>query len=150
MPRFALFFLALALLAAGCAAHVPMAPTLADHQAKAFQPTQETAAIYVVRPGKPIASSVLFQVAVNGQVLGHLATATYLWVPVAPGTHTVVASSNENSVRETVTVQPGQAVYLALLPRMGMTTTRVASKVLEPRDGHTIVANSRLAQRLDQ
>jgi hypothetical protein len=150
MFKYLLILLAFALLGAGCAAHVPMAPPLADSQAKAFQPQPDAAALYVVRPGNYFGSAIMFQVAVDGQVMGHLATKTYLLLPLAPGTHTVVASSNENSARETVTLHPGQFAFVALAPRMGMVSARVALQVLDADTGQRAVAKSRLAQRLDQ
>lgn len=149
MKPFALVTLALALLlCVGCASHIPMAPQLADSQAKTFQPPTGMAGIYII--GYKYTTGVVFQVAVDGTLVGPLTNQTYFWFPVPPGTHTIVVSSQENSVRETLSVAPGHSAFLGIYGKMGLMTPRVGVRVLDPTTGHQAVRRSRLAQRLDQ
>lgn len=141
MKPLALLTLTLALLAAGCAT-VPLAPATPD-RIVTQRPTADTATIYVARPGV-IGFAVLFEVLLDGVVVGNLAAKTYLQLDVPPGVHTLAVNWGARVERVQVTLAPSQQAYYRI------TAMSAAITPLDAHDGAKAVAKSRLAQRLDQ
>lgn len=145
-----LTLLLIALLTAGCAATVPLAPDLPGRSVLRQPVPPGVAHVYVVRPGAYSGSALLFGVTMDGVPAGSLANNTYFVFTVAPGSHTLLVSSAENVDRLALTVAGGQRYFFRTKQRMGMGQNRVGLLPLAPEDGQNALAKSRLAQRLDQ
>ena len=86
----------LALLLTACAATIPLAPQTDDAVAKTFTAPPDRSVIYIARESQYFGKAILFQVAVDGKLLGGIASGTYYMAQALPGEHAVTALSNEN------------------------------------------------------
>lgn len=129
----------------GCAS-VPLAPPALDIAAKQFQaPPAGQAQLYVIRDSV-LGSSVLFQVLLDGQLVGSLGSRTYLLIPLSSGTHLLSALTTENHANLSLAVTANHTYYARLFPKLGWTTTRVGLEHLEGAEGREAVrATTRVA-----
>jgi len=144
-PKGTRWLLVAHLLFAGCAATIPIAPKFVDESAKTFAPPTGQAAIYIVRENAYKGKAILFQVALDGKLLGGIAAGTYYAPTVLPGDHTITALSNENQDSTKVTVEAGSVYFIKVEPHWGMVSARVGLKQLSFAEGKPLVAASALA-----
>jgi hypothetical protein len=140
-----LWLVAACLFFAGCAATIPVAPKFVDESAKAFVPPAGQAAIYIVRENAYKGKAILFQVALDGKLLGGIAAGTYYAPSVPPGNHTITALSNENQDSTKLSVEAGSVYFIKVEPRWGMVSARVGLKQISFAEGKPLVSASSLA-----
>ncbi len=107
---------ALMLAASGCAT-VPMAPQEHDLAAKSFSTQSDLANLYVYRASS-FGTAVKYPVTVDGKMLGELPGATYIFVRVPPGPHTVGVVAQTNKTQP-FTAEAGRNHYVKVTPAMG-------------------------------
>lgn len=134
----------------GCigSATVPLAPAALDQRAKAFEPPQGQALLYVVHEPKQTLSWTLFRVIVDDVPRGVVAAGTYLVFTVAPGAHSVAVLTSENYAEKTVHMEAAQIAVVYLTREMGWAATRVGIQILRDIVGREAVRAATLAQTI--
>lgn len=139
----------LALIAAvlgACSAAIPLASPGLDAQAKLFEPVPEKAVLYVVQNGGYEARRALFQVFVDGRAVGSLTGWTFHRLVIEPGEHSLIASSPENELAYSVSLDRGAVRFVGLTSKIGWTDMRVGEiRELSNEQGHRDVSQARLA-----
>ncbi len=74
-------------------ATVALAPPTEDQQAKTFKVSEQQANIYVFRRYKVFGAGLLFQIYLDGLIVGQVAPGAYFLFQVDPGEHTVASST---------------------------------------------------------
>jgi uncharacterized protein DUF2846 len=121
MKKMNLFVMAVCgFLLAGCAS-VPMTSAPLDSQAKQFAPEAGKSSIYVYRSGI-IGQALVFQVMLDGRIVGAVAPDTYQLLSVPPGDHTVAVFSPENLQQQKVTAVGGRNYFFKVTVSMGWAT----------------------------
>jgi len=145
--RKATLLLLVLVTSAGCAttASVPVAPPLDDVAAKRGLSDQTKSRIYVLRRGEYKGSAILFRIAVDGLIAGGLAPATYRYFDVEPGTHKVLAMSNENEEVREFKTEAGREYFVVIGVRFGTMTARVGFDEA-PNADREILRGSQLAK----
>lgn len=141
LPSFAVVSAALLI---GCASAPPESPE-AVASAMAFSPTAGRARLYVVRRGS-IGTAVLFQVAINGRIVGSLPTRSFLSEELLPGRYNVSIFAPGN--QETVILDAEAAkVYFvrAELSKTSLATKAVVTQVSE-KEGRRLVTDLPMMQ----
>lgn len=139
----ALCALAVLVLASGCAS-VQMASSDQDAAAKSFAVKPGKANIYVYR-NETMGAAMKMHVMLDGKPVGDTASKTYLVLEVAPGPHTVV-SKTENESTVTVNAAPGRNYFLWQEVKMGLMTARSNLQEVDEATGKAGVAECKLIQ----
>lgn len=147
MFRKLLAVLALAplLLATGCAS-VPMESAEKDAAAKTYAVAPNKANIYVYR-NETFGAAIRMPVALNGRLVGDTASKTYLKLEVAPGPHTVMSKTENDSVVK-VNAVAGRNYFLWQEVKMGMFAAGSALREVDEATGKAGVAECMLIQAL--
>ncbi len=124
---------------------MPVAPVTEDTEAKAFAPPPGKAGVYIAR-NSILAYGVLFQIIVDGKMVGGIAKDTYHWLAVEPGEHSVVVMSRENQDMVEFTAEEGQNYFYIVEPGMGWGSARANIKPLEEGEGQKVVEGCKLAR----
>jgi hypothetical protein len=132
----------------GCVATVPAAPKALDVSAKQFTVPAGQSVVYIARDDLVTGSINLFQIALDGRMLGGLAPSTYFAETVPPGDHTVVALGSENQVSLKVSTSPGSAYYVKVEPHRGLAAPRVRLVITNYVDGQRVVKDGVMAEGL--
>lgn len=135
---------AVALIACGCAS-VPMAPRAADAAAKKFEPVPGKANLYVIRPNQFTLSAVLFNVTIDGQLLGRTKVGTYLHAQLAPAQYAIATQSETKSV-VTLVAQPGKNYFYMQEVGFGVVSGRSVLLALSEASGRAAVLEAELAE----
>ena len=143
---FAGTFVAAVLLISGCAATVEMATPELDQAAKTYVPPEGQANIYVTRKDQFTGSAVLFQVVVDGRMLGAIAPGTYHMMSVEPGRHIVAATSMENQASQKIEAEAGHCYFFEVTPKAGWMAARVDVQPMTEAEGRTAVTENSLAE----
>jgi hypothetical protein len=130
-------------LASGCAS-VQMASPEQDAAAKSFAVKPDKANIYVYR-NENFGAAMKMPVALDGKLAGDTAAKTYLMLEVAPGAHTVV-SKTENDSAVTLNAVAGRNYFLWQEVKMGMMGARSNLQVVDEATGRAGVAECKLVQ----
>ena len=130
-------------LASGCAS-VPMASPELDSAAKSFAVKPGTANIYVYR-NENFGAALKMPVALDGRLVGDTAAKTYLLLEVAPGPHTVV-SKTENDSSVTLNAAAGHNYFLWQEVKMGLMSARSYLQEVDEATGKAGVAECKLIQ----
>lgn len=130
-----------AALAGGCAS-VPMASVEKDSAAKTFAVKPDKANIYVYR-NESMGAAVKMPVALNGKLVGDTAAKTYLHLEVAPGSHTIV-SKTENDSSLPLTVVAGKNYFVWQEVKMGAFAARSALQLVDESVGKAGVLECKL------
>lgn len=137
----------LAVLASGCAS-VPMADSKQDASAKTFAAPRDKAGVYVYR-NESIGAAVKMDVLLDGKPLGETVAKSYFYVEVAPGIHTVMGKSeNESSVR--FHALAGKLYYIWQEVKMGILFARNELKLVEEKEGRAGVLESQMVSSKDR
>lgn len=134
------------LLVSGCAATVEMATPELDQAAKTYVPSEGHANIYVTRKDQFTGSAVLFQVVVDGRMLGAIAPGTYHMMSVEPGRHVVAATSMENQSSQKIDAEAGHCYFFEVTPKSGWMAARVDVAPMSEAAGRAAVAENSLAE----
>jgi hypothetical protein len=132
----------LAVLASACAS-VPLAPPQADLAAKRFDPPPSGMANLYVYRNENFGSAVRLSVVLDGALLGDTAAKTYLFTPIAPGTHTVVSKA-ENDSTAVIDARAGSSYFLWQEVKMGIWSPRSALQQMEEEKGRAGVRECKL------
>ncbi len=130
-------------LASGCAS-VQMASPEQDNAAKTFAIKPGKANIYVYR-NESLGAAIKMPVALDGRLVGDTAAKTYLVAEVAPGPHTVV-SKTENDSSVTVSAVAGHNYFLWQEVKMGLMSARSNLQEVDEATGRAGVAECKLIQ----
>lgn len=130
-------------LASGCAS-VQMASPEQDAAAKSFAVKPGKANIYVYR-NENFGAALKMPVALDGRLVGDTAAKTYLVLEVAPGSHTVV-SKTENDSSVTVNAAAGRNYFLWQEVKMGLVAARSNLQEVDEATGKAGVAECKLIQ----
>lgn len=136
---------ALAFLASACAS-VPMASPEADRAAKAFKPPADQANLYLFRD-ENFGAAVRFSVLLDGAPLGETAAKTFLFAPVAPGTHTLVSKA-ENDAELTFTAEAGKNVFVWQEVKMGILSARSRLELVDEPSAKARIRTCKLAETI--
>ncbi|HEV7571783.1 MAG TPA: DUF2846 domain-containing protein [Thermoanaerobaculia bacterium] len=137
-----------ALCLASCAATVPIAPKVIDESAKLFVAPPDRSVVYIERENAYKGKAILFQVGMDGKMLGGIAAGTFYAETVAPGEHVITALSNENQDSLRLSTEPGLTYFVKVEPRWGMVSARVSLKQTDATEGKRIASSSSLAAGL--
>lgn len=140
---FALLIVGTGLAASACAS-VPMASAEADQAAKRFAVPPDQASVYVYR-NESFGGAVRMVVLLDGVALGDTAAKTFLYTPVAPGKHTIL-SKTENDSDLTIDAEPGTSYFVWQEVKMGIWTARSALQRVDDARGRAGVAECKLAK----
>jgi hypothetical protein len=105
--------------------------------------------IYIARESQYFGQAILFQVAVDGKLLGGIARGTYYMAQVPPGEHSVTALSNENQDSLKLKTEASKVYYVKVNARMGAVSARVSLQQLSNEEGMEIVKSGELAAGLN-
>jgi len=139
----------LALLLTACAATIPIAPKTVDEAAKTFTAPPDQSVIYIARESQYFGKAILFQVAVDGKLLGGIARGTYYMVQVPPGEHSMTTLSNENQDSLKLKTEAGKVYYVKVTARLGAVSARVSLQQLSDEEGRELVKSGTLAAGLN-
>jgi hypothetical protein len=131
-----------AILASGCAS-VQMASPEQDAAAKSFTVKPGMANIYVYR-NETFGAALKMPVALDGKLVGDTASKTYLLLPVAPGPHTVL-SKTENDSTVQINAEAGRNYFVWQEVKMGMFAARSQLQLVDEATGKAGVAECNLA-----
>jgi hypothetical protein len=123
------------LLCMGCVAKVPLALNTLDIAAKNFTPVPDRSNIYVFRVEGGQGQNLLFQVFLDGRLMGGIAVGTYLLAETPPGVHSIAAFSHENQDSINLKVEEGENYFLEIEGKWGVATFRVTIKQVEEEAG---------------
>lgn len=140
---FSTILIAAALSIGGCAS-VPMASLERDAAAKSFAVRPDKSNIYVYR-NESFGAAVKLPIVLDGQAVGDTAAKTYLLLEVAPGRHTLVSKSENDSVLPLTTV-PGKNYFVWQEIKMGMFSPRTALHLVEEPAGQSAVKECKLIE----
>ncbi len=136
---------AAALAALAACASVPKAPPERDLAAKQFAaPMPGQAALYVYR-NESFGAAAKMGLILDGAYLGDTAAATFHWVTIAPGKHTLVGKAENDAVLE-FEANPGQNVFVWQEVKMGMWAPRNRLELVDEARGKAAVAECSLAE----
>ena len=130
------------LFSVGCAEIVPPAPSTLDLSAKSFNVPNDKTNIYVVRGDLDLGAETLFQVILDGRLMGDVAPGTYLLFETPPGDHVVSVFTNENQESVSLKTEEGKNYFLVVEPLMGVWTARASIKQVEENAGREAVMHS--------
>jgi hypothetical protein len=102
----------------GCAS-VPEGSSTMKQQALSFTPPPEKAGVYVIRPYNYVGSGVLFEITLDHQEFGSLATKSYLFAVVPPGKH-VLRMPNVVSEDTPFTAEAGKNYFFTFKTLWGV------------------------------
>lgn len=137
-----LIAIAFAFMLGGCAT-VPMGESSKDAALKEFRPPQERAGIYIFR-SEVFGAAIKLDVLLDGKEIGQTAARTFLYVDVAPGTHTIT-SKGENTDSVQVELVAGTLSYVWQEVKIGLLYARTKLHVVGDLEGKNGVMGTRLA-----
>lgn len=135
-------------LAVGCTATVSMAPEAEDQAAKEFVPAAGTANLYVARKDSFVGSALAFEVKLDGDSVGSVATGTFVLIEMQQGQHIVSCHTSENQDIEKLTAISGENYFMELTPKMGMMSGRCELNKLDSETGRQLVLAGSMAEDL--
>ena len=113
-----IIFVLAVLLLISCAMQVAMVSEEEDLMAKAMEPPEGKALVYIIRPsnlGKPFK----FEVNCDGVYIGGTAGMLYIYVIVDPGNHLFVGIAENTSELE-ISAEAGKIYYIRQRPMIGL------------------------------
>jgi PBP1b-binding outer membrane lipoprotein LpoB len=133
----------LALFVSGCVS-VPMASMEKDKSAKSFTVKPGMANIYVYR-NETMGAAIKMPVVMDGKIVGDTAAKTYLLLEVAPGTHTLI-SKTENDSTLSVNAVAGRNYFVWQEVKMGGFSARSLLQLVDETTGRAAVAECNLIE----
>jgi hypothetical protein len=137
------FAIMVGLLVAGCAS-VPMAPTAADTEAKAFVTRRDKSSIYLYR-NESFGGAIPLTVSLDGKVAGQTGPQTYFLWEVEPGPHEVTSHA-ENTETLKLATEAGKAYYVWQEVKMGLWMARSRLQLMDEATGRQGVSECKRAQ----
>jgi len=134
-----------AVIAGGCAS-VPMASSEMDSAAKSFAVKPGKANIYVFR-NESMGAALKMTLVLDGKLVGSTAAKTYVLLEVAPGNHTLI-SKTENDSTLTVSTVAGRNYFVWQEVKMGAFSARSALQLVDETKGRAGIAECKLIQAM--
>jgi hypothetical protein len=134
----------LAALLVSCASAPPVDPS-ASAAAMQFATSPDQARIYVVRRGV-IGTSVLFQVAIDGQTVGSLPTKSFLSEEVRPGRHNISIFAPGNQETVIVAADAGHTYFIKAELSKTSFATKAVVEAIDEAEGRRLVAGAQMVQ----
>ena len=130
-------------LLGGCAS-VPMASPDADAKAKTFAVQADAANVYIYR-NESFGAAIKMTVVLDGQIAGDTAANTYIMKTVAPGKHTLISKTENDSTIE-INAESGKNYYIWQEVKMGAFAARSNLQVVDETTGQKGVSECKLVQ----
>jgi Protein of unknown function (DUF2846) len=140
-------FAGVALLALAACVSVPKATPEADLAAKRFQPVAGRAQLYIVRPSS-FGLAIMYQVSIDGRIVGSLAAETFLVQQLDAGTHVVAFFNNTSQENTEVTVEPAKNYFLRVGMNPAATSNRARMKLVPEEEGQQLVRSNSMVQSM--
>jgi Protein of unknown function (DUF2846) len=125
----------------------PKATPEAQANARLFQTVPGKAQLYIVRPSS-FGMAVLYQVSIDGRMVGSLPAETFMVETLTAGSHTVTLFNSTSQENTTIDVESDKNYYL----RFGMTPTatsnRARCKVVSGDEGRQLVGNNTMVESM--
>lgn len=134
----------LVVLVGGCAATVPMASHSLDVEGKKFTPESGMASIYVHRGGGDLVP-YLFQLYLDGQMVGAIAPYTYHLMTVKPGEHTIYVIARENAEQTTFMAEKAKNYFYKLRNGYSWPQSKVHILSIDEEEGRKLISDSKRA-----
>jgi Protein of unknown function (DUF2846) len=138
-------FLAVVALS-GCVSAPKAAPD-AEAAAKKFTTVPGEAQLYIVRPSS-YGLAVMYQVSIDGRIVGSLPAETFLLERVGPGNHQVSFLNNTSQENTNVSVEAGKNYYLRVGMNPAATSNRARIKLVPDEEGQKLVLSNTMVQSL--
>ena len=116
----------------------PKATPEAEAAAKQFSGVLGKAQLYIVRPSS-FGMAVLYQVSVDGRLIGSLAAETFVLQTLDPGTHTISLFNSTSQENTTVTVEANKNYFLRVGMNPAATSNRARFKLVSEEEGRQLV-----------
>jgi len=116
----------------------PKATPDVEAAAKQFSTVPGKAQLYVVRPSS-FGMAILYQVTVDGRLIGSLAAETFLLQTLDPGTHTISLFNSTSQENTTVTVEANENYFLRVGMNPATTSNRARFKLVSDEEGRQLV-----------
>lgn len=133
-------------LIVGCVS-APKAPAAADAAAKTFSTPEGKAQLYVVRPSS-FGLAVLYQMAVDGRLIGSLPAETFLTTPIAGGSHNVSVFNNTSQENLAVTCEINKTCFVRVGMHPAATSNRPRLKQVTEDEGPGLVRSNAMVETL--
>ena len=127
----------------GCAS-VPLATPGLDQDAKRFHPPVNQAHLYIVQGYR----SGIFQILLDGKLLGAVGRYTYLMAIVPPGEHMLTCITAENQVNLPFRVRAGRNYFVRVFAKLGWSVARVGMEPISEEEGREAVLGAARAAGL--
>ena len=147
------FPLLAAVTLAGCVtvASVPMATSASDADAKTFRPPEGRADLYVARSNGSAGAAGLFDISVDGKLVGPIAPGTFYLVVLDSGRHEISAATGMNTTRVTLDADAGRNYFYEVTATSGGFTAKPSlGIVLIEEMGKMMVRQAKRAQGASQ
>ena len=131
----------------GCAS-APLASESADLSAKRFSPPSDKSNIYIVREDALLGSAILYQITLDGRMIGGIVAGTYLLAEVTPGRHVVSVFTVENEESVPIEATAGRNIFVEVVSSIGFSTWRGSISAVNEQAGRSLVQTSRRAKGL--
>ena len=139
--NFKLLF-ALALVACVSA---PKASPEAQAAASKFMAPSDKAQLYIVRPSS-FGLAVMYQVSIDGRIVGSLPAETFLVQQLQPGSHVVSFLNNTSQENTTVEVEAAKNYFLRVGMNPAATSNRARMKLVPEDEGRQLVRTNTMVQ----
>jgi hypothetical protein len=123
----------------------PEADPATERAAKAFAPIPGKAQLYIVRPSS-FGTAVLYQVAIDGRLLGSLPGETFLLATLEPGSHVVSFTNATSQENTTLQLEPGKNYFLRVGMHPGSMSNRARTKLVDEQEGRGLVSANAMVQ----
>lgn len=131
------------LLLTGCAS-VPMAAPEKDQQAKTYAVAPGKANIYIYR-NESMGAAVKMPLVADGRMIGDTAAKTYLFLQAAPGPHTLISKTENDSTLE-LNAEAGKNYFVWQEVKMGAFAARSRLQLVDEATGKAGVEECKLVQ----
>lgn len=136
----------LAIVAASCAT-APAADPQSESSAKQFTAPSDRGRLYVVRRGV-VGTAVLFQVAINGRIVGSLPTRSFLAEDLTPGKYTISLFAPGNQENVDLAIQAGQTYFVNAELSKTSLATKANVKQVDQTTGQRLVAGASMVRSI--
>lgn len=119
----------------------PKAAPEVEASAKEFKVIPGKAQLYVARPSS-FGMAVLYQVSVDGRIVGSLPAETFLVENLEPGTHTISFFNSTSQENTTVIVEANRNYYLRVGMNPAATSNRARFKLVSEEEGRELVRSN--------
>ena len=126
------------LLFTACTAKSPLAPKKETLKVKKFIPDAKSCQIYVFRKSY-LGFLFLFNIYLDGRVIGSLPPGTFLHKYLKPGRYLISVITHENRDDISFTCKEKQIYFFELQPRTGWMSARAEIKIADPNEATKII-----------